>query len=56
MARLADIPKNVLQVAKVKAAEMETSVNSKIQKQILMHALADPENYVQQLRKYLKKE
>ncbi|KAI7858269.1 muts domain V-domain-containing protein [Circinella umbellata] len=56
VARLADIPKNILQVAKLKAAEMETSVNSKIRKQTLMRALTDPEKYVQQLRKYLKKE
>ncbi|KAI9277084.1 muts domain V-domain-containing protein [Phascolomyces articulosus] len=53
VARLADIPRNVLQVAKAKAIEMETNVNSKVEQQIILRALSNPEKYVQQLRKYL---
>ncbi|KAI9489627.1 muts domain V-domain-containing protein [Zychaea mexicana] len=55
VARLADLPRNVLQVAKVKAVEMEANVDTKVAQHSLMRAISDPEHNLQQLRKYLTK-
>ncbi|KAI8145116.1 muts domain V-domain-containing protein [Fennellomyces sp. T-0311] len=53
VARLAELPRSVLDSARLKAAEMETNVQAKAMQHVLRRALADPKTHLSELRRYL---